>query len=49
MRYEWLNQHRFESIEQAQESVTQWLWTYNNERPNRAIGGIPPVQKRIAA
>ena len=49
VRYEWLNQHLFESIEQAQESATQWLWTYNNERPNRAIGGVPPVQKRMAA
>ena len=49
VRYEWLNQHRFESIQQAQESATQWLWTVNNERPNMAIGGVPPVQKRIAA
>ena len=49
VRYEWLNQHLFESMEQAQESATPWLWTYHNERPNRAIGGITPVQKRIAA
>ena len=49
VRYEWLNQHLFESIKQAQESATQWLWTVNNERPNRAMGGLPPVQKRIAA
>ena len=25
VRYEWLNQHLFESIKQAQESATQWL------------------------
>ena len=25
VRYEWLNQHRFESIQQARESATQWL------------------------
>ena len=49
VRYEWLNQHLFESMEPARKSATQWLWTVNNERPNRAIGGIPPVQKRIAA
>ena len=49
VRYEWLNQHLFESIEQTQESATQWLWTYNNKRPNMAIGGIPLVKKRIAA
>ncbi|TJZ78213.1 transposase, partial [Paracoccus hibiscisoli] len=22
-----------------------WLWTYNNERPNMGIGGITPAQK----
>jgi transposase InsO family protein len=21
---------------------TQWLWTYNHERPHTAIGGVPP-------
>jgi len=24
--------------------VTQWLWQYNNERSDTAIGGIPPTQ-----
>ncbi|MBM3350685.1 MAG: transposase, partial [Betaproteobacteria bacterium] len=23
---------------------TKWLWTYNNERPHSAIGGVPPRQ-----
>ncbi|NKX62620.1 transposase, partial [Labrenzia sp. 5N] len=23
----------------------RWLWTYNNERPNMAIGGITPAMK----
>ncbi|KAB2725363.1 transposase, partial [Brucella anthropi] len=23
----------------------QWLWTYNNERPNMGIGGVTPAQK----
>lgn len=32
-------------IEAAQLSATRWLWTYNNERPNMAIGGITPAQK----
>lgn len=45
VRYDWLNQHIFTSIEAAQLSATQWLWTYNNERPNMAIGGITPAQK----
>ncbi len=42
VRYDFLNQNLIESIEEAQELATQWLWTYNNERPNMAIGGIPP-------
>lgn len=43
-RHEWLDLHLFESIEQAQNLATQWLWTYNNERPHTAIGGVPPRQ-----
>ena len=42
VRYDLLNQHLFDSIEEVQELATEWLWTYNNERPNMAIGGIPP-------
>ena len=45
VRYDWLNQYIFETIEQVQEAATEWLWTYNNERPNMAIGGITPIQK----
>jgi putative transposase len=41
-RHEWLDLHQFESVRQAQLLATQWLWSYNNERPNTAIGGIPP-------
>ena len=45
VRYDWLNQHLFESIRQVQEGATKWLWTYNNERPNMGLGGITPKQK----
>lgn len=31
--------------ELEREFATQWLWTYNNERPNMGIGGITPAQK----
>jgi len=43
-RHEWLDLHLFGSIKQAQQLATEWLWTYNNERPHTAIGGIPPVR-----
>jgi putative transposase len=45
VRYDWLNQYLFETIDDVQQAATQWLWTYNNERPNMAIGGITPKQK----
>ncbi|HQU99287.1 MAG TPA: integrase core domain-containing protein, partial [Nitrosomonas sp.] len=32
-------------IEEAQLTATQWLWIYNNERPNMALGGITPAMK----
>jgi putative transposase len=49
VRYDWLNQYIFETIEQVQHAATRWLWTYNNERPNMAIGGITPRQKLAMA
>ena len=48
-RHEWLDLHMFESVEQAQNLATNWLWLYNNERPNMAIGGVPPKQLLRAA
>jgi putative transposase len=48
-RHEWLDMHLFESIAQAQETGTEWLWRYNNERPNMALGGITPNQKLALA
>ena len=41
VRYDWLSQYLFESIAEVHLYATQWLWIYNNERPNTAIGGIP--------
>jgi putative transposase len=45
VRHEWLDQYIIESIEEAQDHATQWLWTYNNDRPKMGIGGITPAQK----
>jgi hypothetical protein len=30
----------FESVEQAQDLATKWL--YNNDLPNTVVGGMPP-------
>ena len=45
VRYDWLNQYLFESLEEIQDFATSWLWSYNNERPNMGIGGITPAMK----
>ena len=31
------------------DTATDWLWTYNHERPNMALGGITPKQKLAMA
>ncbi len=45
VRYELLEMHDFKSIDEVQAEATKWLWTYNNYRPNMAIGGITPAMK----
>ena len=49
VRHEWLDEHLFESIDHAQRTATEWLWRYNHERPNMALGGITPNQKLALA
>lgn len=46
VRYDWLAQNLFGSLEEVQQGATEWLWTYNNERPHKSLGGLTPVQKR---
>lgn len=45
VRHEWLEMNDFETVADAQDTATQWLWTYNNERPNMPLGGITPAMK----
>lgn len=49
VRHEWLDLHSFSSVKQAQFLATEWLWIYNNERPNSAVGGVPPATLTMAA
>jgi putative transposase len=47
----WLNRipvsahHLLSYISEVQDFATNWLWIYNHERPNMALGGITPKQK----
>jgi putative transposase len=45
VRHEWLEQNCIESVKVAPDHTTQWLLTYNKDRPNRGTGGITPAQK----
>ena len=45
VRYDWLEQYLWTEIVEVQDYATKWLWTYNHERPNMALGGITPMQK----
>jgi len=49
VRYAWLARTLFDTIEQVQDKATRWLWIYNHERPNTALGGITPAQKLAMA
>jgi putative transposase len=31
-----LGHYIFEAINEAEDQATEWLWTYNNERPDMA-------------
>jgi putative transposase len=53
VRYKWLSQHYWESINEVQEFATEWMYkkTIGNpfredyQRPNIALGGITPKQR----
>ena len=45
VRHEWLDLYIFESIEEVQQIATEWLWSYNHERPNTGNAGMTPAQK----
>ena len=49
VRYEWLSQHFWENINAVQVFATEWMYKYNYQRPNMALGGITPKQRLIMA
>jgi len=40
---------QIDSVCEVQDYATRWLWSYNHERPNMALGGITPKQKLAMA
>ena len=49
VRYEWLSQYLWKDLAQVQDFATQWMWSYNHDRPNMALGGFTPKQRLAMA
>ena len=49
VRYEWLSQYHWADLEEVQLFATQWMFDYNHDRPNMALGGITPKQRLAMA
>jgi putative transposase len=49
VRYEWLSQYYWSDLAEVQDSATKWMWSYNHDRPNMALGGFTPKQRLAMA
>lgn len=49
VRYEWLSQYYWTDLEEVQLFATQWMYNYNHDRPNMALGGFTPKQRLAMA
>lgn len=41
-RHEVLNAHLFGSLSQVRQIAEEWMITYNEERPHKSLGNLPP-------
>ena len=49
VRYEWLSQYYWHDLSEVQDFATKWMWSYNHDRPNMALGGFTPKQRLAMA
>ena len=49
VRYEWLSQYYWHDLAEVQDFATKWMWSYNHDRPNMALGGFTPKQRLAMA
>jgi len=39
----------FDTLDEVQDQATRWMWNYNHERPNMALGCLTPNQRLAMA
>ncbi len=49
VRYEWLSQYYWQDLDEVQDLATRWMWHYDHDRPNMALGGFTPKQRLAMA
>ena len=49
VRYEWLSQYYWSDLAEVQDFATKWMWSYNHDHPNMALGGFTPRQRQAMA
>ena len=49
VRYEWPSQYYWNELAEVQDFATKWMWSYNHDRPNMALGGFTPKQRLAMA
>jgi putative transposase len=49
VRYEWLSQYYWQDLDEVRDFATKWIWHYNHDRPNMALGGFTPKQRLAMA
>ena len=45
LQTEWAYQQPFISNQQRRDALTKWLVEYNQHRPRRALGDLPPINR----
>ncbi len=43
------SQYYWAELDEVRDFVTRWMWYYNHDRPNMALGGITPKQRLAMA
>ena len=49
VRYEWLSQYYWQDLDEVRDFANKWIWHYNHDRPNMALGGFTPKQRLAMA